>query len=139
MKHILLTLILLSPLAFAEEISLRCECYTSNGFNKNGYYSEPCKGLISAKINEGLFSQTFKVIDGLKQNVSGKTTFGENFIEWSSCKSEAECKSSSSISSYNLERTGLILTKGFFTYISPDGGIRTTSLKKHKCNRVEGL
>ncbi len=74
-----------------------------------------------------------------KLNAGGRQLFREYFIEWSSCKSEVECRSSSSISSYVLERTGLILTKGFFTYIRPQGGIRTTSRKMHKCNRVEGL
>ena len=71
------------------------------------------------------------MIDGYDRNVQGETTFGENFIEW-------RLKESSVIRSYVLERNGLILTKGF-TQTKPQGGIRNSSYKDHKCNRVDGL
>ena len=117
--------------AFAEEITLRCECYNNRGFGNTGYFEKPCKGLISVKINEGLFSQSFTVVDGLYRNVRGKTTFGENFIEW-------RLKESFELRAYTLERNGLILRKGLTIY-NQQGRNISTSFKEHKCNRVDGL
>ena len=132
MKNILLTLMVFGSFgAFAKEINLRCECYKNDGFDKAGYFNKSCKGLISVKVNEGIFSKSFTVIDGYDRNVQGETTFGENFIEW-------RLKESSIIRSYVLERNGLILTKSFIQY-KPQGGIRNSSFKEHKCNRVDGL